>query len=400
MSDGINLEKPLIIYLIAGEPSGDFLGAQLMKSLKNKSGREILFYGIGGKKMEEEGLSSLFPYQDLSMMGFVEILPHIPRTIAHINSTIADITIKQPDMVITIDSPGFCFRVVEKLRKADFQSKFIHYVAPTVWAYKEKRAEKCAKLFDHMFLLLPFEKPYFDKVGLDTTFIGHPAICERTSGNGKIFREKHNISENTLVLCLLPGSRKGEINRHMPVFARAVSMLSICYPNIAVTVAVPEYALPFLAPYLNNCPFRALIAEDEEDKKNAIAASNFAIVKSGTVSFEVAKAGVPMLISYRINKISAWLLRKILLIKFLNVTKYVNIINILLKKEAVPELLQEHCHPLILASCANYILRTPEKQNRQKHNIEVALKQLIPESGELPSNIAADKILSFFSAKD
>lgn len=392
----INYEKPLIVYLIAGEASGDFLGAHLMQSLRtqlnqNSTKKEILFYGIGGEKMEAEGLHSIFPYHELSMMGLVEILPYLFRTITHIASTVADITLKQPDIVITIDSPGFCFRVVEKLRKAELKSKFVHYVAPTVWAYKPKRAEKCAKLFDHMLLLLPFEPPYFTKVGLGCTFVGHPVVCESKAGDGLAFRTKYEIPDNVTLFCLLPGSREGEVKRHMPIFTRALSMLAICYPNLALVVAVPEHALEFLAPYLNNCPFRAIITQDEQDKKNAIAASQFAFVKSGTVAFEVAMAGVPMLITYKMNKFSVWWLRRMI------ITKYANLINILLKKEVIPELLQEHATPLMLASCTNTLLSTPDLQNKQKASINSALKQLTPEDGKKPSDIAAKKIFSLLS---
>lgn len=386
MDDGI--EKPLIIYLIAGEPSGDLLGAHLMQALRIHSKRKLLFYGIGGEKMEAEGLNSLFPYHELSIMGFLEILPHLLRTIIHISSAIADINLKQPDMVITIDSPGFCFRVVKKLRKAGLKSKFVHYVAPTVWAYKAKRAKKCAELFDHILLLLPFESAYFKKAGLDSTFVGHPVICESTVGNGEIFRAKYEIPDNAPLFCLLPGSRSGEVKRHMPVFTKAIAMLAHCYPRLALVIAVPEHVLPTLAPYLNDCPFRIIIAEDDQDKKNAIKASQFAFVKSGTVAFEVAVAGVPMLVTYRMNKFSVWWLRRIITIR------YVNLINILLKKEVIPELLQEYSTPLMLASCANTMLAMPYLQQDQKANIHSAIKKLIPEHGGRPSDIAAKKILS------
>lgn len=380
-----------IIYIIAGEPSGDVLGAHLMRSLREHSQKELLFYGIGGERMEEEGLNSLFPYHELSLMGLVEIIPHLGRTITHIASTIADIILKQPHAVITIDSPGFCFRVVKKLRKIGLKTKFVHYVAPTVWAYKPKRAIKCAKLFDHMLLLLPFEAPYFKKVGLDCTFVGHPVVCESRTGNAAEFRAKYEIADDVKIFCLLPGSRKAEVNRHMPVFAMALSLLSSCYPNLAFVVAVPEHAQELLAPYLNNSPFRAIVTNTEQDKKNAMAASNFAFVKSGTVAFEVALAGVPMLVAYKMNAISVWLLKRVI------ITKYVNLINILLNKEAIPELLQEHCAPMMLASCANSLLSNPDLQQEQLQAAKTALNRLVPPGEEKPSDIAAKKILSLLS---
>lgn len=396
IKDEANHEKPLVIYLIAGEASGDLLGARLMHSLRmqlpeKSPDKKILFYGIGGERMEAEGLASLFPYHEISLMGFVEIIPYIFRTIAHINLTVADITVKEPDMVITIDSPGFCFRVVEKLRKSYIETKFVHYVAPTVWAYKPQRAKKCAKLFDHMLVLLPFEPQYFNKVGLESTFVGHPVVYEGNKGDGSVFRRKYDIPDNAMLFCLLPGSREGEIKRHMPIFTRTLSMLAISYPNITVAIAVPEHALQFLGPYLNNSPFRVIIAENDQDKKNAMSASQFAFVKSGTVAFEVASSGTPMLITYKINKFSAWWLKRII------TTKYVNLINILSRKEVIPELLQEQATPLMLASCANAILSTPDLQNAQKTAIGSALKRLLPENNSDPSMLAATKILSLLS---
>lgn len=379
----------LKLYIVAGEASGDLLGAHLMRALKRESKREIHFFGIGGDKMTAEGLDSLFPFYELSMMGFVEVLPYIFNLSARINATVDDILAKQPAVVVTIDSPGFCFRVVSKLRKEGFKGKFIHYVAPTVWAYKPERAEKCAELFDHMLTLLPFEKPYFDKVGLKCTWVGHPVVAETEIGNGEAFRQKYQITPETLLLAVLPGSRKGEVDRHMPIFAKAITLLARQYPKMAISVAVPKNVINFVAPYFENCPFRAVVAAGEEDKKDAIAAANIALVKSGTVALEVAKAGTPMIVAYRVNPISAWLLKRMVL------TKYVNLINIILKKELIPELLQELCTPLMIASAASVLLSDPEKQRLQKQASKDVLQQLLPGSGILPSDIAAHVILQF-----
>lgn len=387
-------EPPLNIYIVAGEASGDLLGAHLMRSLRTQmkqrevKKRRIFFSGVGGDKMTAQGLETLFPCYELSLMGFVEILPYILRTMARIDLVVQDIMLKQPDMIITIDSPGFCFRVVKKLRKQGLKSKFVHYVAPTVWAYKPERAGKCKKLFDHLLLLLPFEKPYFDEVGLPCTFVGHPVVCETKTGDGAAFRAKYEISDRTTLFCLLPGSRTSEIDRHMPIFTRAVAMLATLYPSITLVLAVPEYAMNHLFPYLNTSPFRIIIAENEEDKRNAMAASQFAFVKSGTVALEAAMANVPMLVTYKVNSLSAWWLRRMI------TTKYANLINVLLGKEIIPELLQENASPITLASCASTILRYKEMNYKQKEAINQALKLLLPESDELPSDIAATKILS------
>lgn len=380
-------EPPLKIYLIAGEASGDLLGAHLMRALKTESKRPIKFFGVGGDKMEAEGLKSLFPFHELSMLGFLEILPYLFNIFARIRLVVDDIMGKHPDMVITIDVPGFNLRVVERLRKANFKTKFIHYVAPTVWAYKPERAELCAKLFDHMLVLLPFEPPYFEKVGLPCTFVGHPVVAETESGNGHAFRERYQIPADATLFSMLPGSRRGEIQRHMPIFARTLTLLAARYPKLAIAVAVPKHMIPFITPYFQNCPFRAVVMSSEQDKRDAFAASQLAIVKSGTVALEVAKAGVPMIVAYRVNPLSAYMFRRIAL------TKYVNLINILLGKEVIPELLQELCAPESIASAASQLLDSPERQNQQKALCKAALDQLCLEGGTLPSIRAARVIL-------
>lgn len=382
-----NDKKSLNVYIIAGEASGDLLGAHLMAQLRQQHDGDIKFWGVGGERMTAEGLNSLFPYHELSMMGFVEILPYLFNLSARISSTVQDAMNKAPDVVITIDSPGFCFRVVERLRKAGLKSKFVHYVAPTVWAYKPKRAERCKELFDHLLVLLPFEPPYFTNIGLPCTFVGHPVVAETQLGDGVAFRKKYDIAPDTLLFCLFPGSRRGEVTRHLPVFARAMTMLATTHPNLAMVVTVPRHVLAFVAPYFQNCPFRAIIMANNQDKKDAIAASDIAIVKSGTVSLEVAMAGVPMVVTYRVHPFSAWMLRRMW------ITRFVNLINILESREIIPELLQEMCTPIMIASAATSLLNDEERKNAQKVNSAAALAKMLPPGGELPSVVAARTIL-------
>lgn len=386
-------DQPLVVYIIAGEASGDFLGAKLMQSLKRQAGRPVQFHGVGGNKMEAEGLTSRFPYHELSMMGFVEILPYAFNLMARIDITVDDIRTRKPDVVITIDSPGFCFRVVKKLRSERLDCKFIHYVAPTVWAYKPERAEKCAALFDHMIVLLPFEPPYFTRVGLGCTFVGHPVVAETLSGDGNTFREKYEIPVDKPLFCILPGSRKGEVERHMPIFGRAVTLLARRFHDPAMAVVVPRHVVNFVTEHFKGCPFRTVITSEEADKYNAMAAANLAIVKSGTVALEVAKNKTPMVVSYRVNPLSAWMVKR------MSLTRYVNLINILLKRQAIPELLQEHCTPFMIAQAAEHILSNPNVQQSQIDATSEALARLVPEDDRLPSDIAASTILHILSAR-
>lgn len=384
--------KPLSIYIIAGEASGDFLGGQLMAQLKQQSDRPIKFHGIGGDKMIAQGLDSLFPYNELSMMGFIEILPHAYNVMARIDSTVEDIRAKAPDMVITIDSPGFCFRVVRKLREYKLQSTFVHYVAPTVWAYKPERAKKCADLFDHMLLLLPFEPPYFEREGLACTFVGHPIVAETPTGDGTAFRKKYDIPVQQPLFTILPGSRRGEVQRHMPIFGRAVTLLARKYPQLAMAITVPRQVIPFVTDYFEGCPFRTVITSEEEDKRGAMAAANLAIVKSGTVALEVAMNHAPMVVAYRVNPISAWMVRRMI------TARYVNLINLLLDREVIPELLQENCTAFCIAQSAEQLLNYEENITAQESAAQEALTMLMPASEQKPSAIAARAVLGLLSS--
>jgi len=306
------------IYLIAGEASGDLLGAQLMKALKKQSEKPIRFFGVGGERMSSEGIASLFPYQELSMLGFLEVLPHAMNVFARVDRTVEDIIAKEPSIVVTIDVPGFNLRVAKKLRKLGFKGKLIHYVAPTVWAYKPQRAKLCAELFDHMLVLL----------------------------------------------------------------------LSQRFPKLAIGMTVPKHILPLLAPFFEKCPFRAIVTADPADKYNLFAASQGAIVKSGTVALEVAKAGIPMVVPYKVNPISAYLLRRVAL------TRFVNLVNILAGKEVFPELLQELCTPHSIADSLYGLMTNESLSTAQKTEASAALLKLIAPNNILPSDAAANVVLA------
>ena len=203
------------------------LGAGLMNALKAER-PGIAFAGVGGEAMQREGLASFFPYSDLSVMGFWEIVPHLPKFLMLLRRTLADIAAKKPDVVITIDSPGFNFWLANMLKNDPGTAaiKRIHYVAPSVWAYKPARAHKTARIFDLLLTLLPFEPPYFEKEGLKTIFVGHPVLWEGRKGNGVSFRARHGIGAEEKVLLVLPGSRAGEVKRHLPVFFAAAKAMA------------------------------------------------------------------------------------------------------------------------------------------------------------------------------
>lgn len=376
------------ICIIAGESSGDALGAKLMTALQRRLDNRVRFSGVGGERMIAEGFTSLFPITDIALMGFVEILPHIPRVWSRIRRTVAAVRESRPDIVITIDSPGFNLRVAQKLQNAGIP--LIHYVAPTVWAYRPERAKAFAELFDHILLLLPFEQPYFDAVEMPNSFIGHPVIEDwQAPGDRVAFRRQHNVPEHAPLVAILPGSREGEIKRHMPVFRGAVDILKDRYPGMmAVAVATPEMAGPVMAG-MSDWTVPTLFVSNQQEKRDAFAAADIAIAKSGTVALEVALAGLPMVVTYKANPFSVWAMRKMLQVRF------VNLINLLHRREVVPELIQEFCRPDLLANTLDELLEDPRVRQRQMKDCWTAMQMLGLGASEFPSDRAAEVVLSY-----
>jgi lipid-A-disaccharide synthase len=385
------------IYIIAGEASGDIYGAKLIDALRKHSVME--FFGIGGEKMTAQGLTSLFPMSELSIMGFLEVIPHIPNTLNRIRQTVEHIKHIQPDIVITIDSPGFCCRVAESLRNSNYKRsehdlgaanarniKLLHYVAPTVWAYKPKRAQKFARLFDHLLVILPFEPPYFEAVGLPCTYIGHP-ITESTMPDEaaiSAFKQKYNITAEDKVLCLMPGSRIGEVKRLLPIFLESVKLL----PKIKLIIPTISATAPHVEQILNEHKVKAIILQNDSEKFAAYKSSTAALVKSGTGSLEVAMAGCPMVVAYKVNYLSYIALK--LMVKI----KYANLINIILNKELIPELLQHECAPNRIAEKLSEILSNPKIRQNQLSNSHSVLTQLGQNQTETPSEKAAKAVLA------
>lgn len=368
------------LYLIAGEASGDLLGAGLIRSLRERA-PHIRIEGVGGPLMEAEGLASLFPYTDLSIMGFSEILPHLPKLLRRLRETRAHIEALQPDAVITIDSPGFAFRLAAKLMAGAKTKaiKRIHYVAPSVWAYKPERAARTAKLFNCLLALLPFEPPYFEKEGLKTVFVGHPVVWDVPHGDASAFRHLHGLHESEPILLLLPGSRMGEVKRHLDLFLAAASRLHSCRPVIIAGTQVQDYIRI-------HAPKNAIIA-DFNEKEDAFATASLALSKSGTVTLELAAHHVPTVVAHRVSPLSAWLLRRLIRIP------YVSLVNIALKREILPELLQERATAASIGDALQR-LTTPLAQAAQRSGCDEAILALRGPHSFSPSDAAANAILN------
>ncbi len=374
------------VYVIAGEPSGDALGARLMEGLKDLTGGDVQIVGVGGPLMEAEGLKSLYPISALSVMGIVEILASVPRIYRLIRRTVADIRAARPDVVVTIDAQTFSHWVAKRLHPAP--CPIVHYVAPTVWAWKPWRAKHLAKLVDRVLMLFAFEKPYFETVGLDAVVVGHP-VAERNvpEGVGVQFRQAHGIGSEEKVVCLLPGSRTGEIRRHVPVFRRTVETLAsgrapvrFVLPTVAhvegdVREAVSAWTVPV-----------TVIAGGEDDKFAALRASDVALAASGTVTLELSVAGVPSVVVYRANPLTAAIVRRIVRVP------YASMANIIAGREVMPEFLQESCTSENLVNAVGRLLDDEALRDDQKSTMTDIVKAL-GKGGEPPHLRAARAVL-------
>lgn len=384
----------MLIYLIAGEPSGDAIGASLMRALNALTDGAAEFVGIGGEGMAALGLDSRIPIRDLALMGFVELVPAARRLLRQVRETIADIERLQPAAVVTIDSSGFCFRVGEGLRRHGRRPPpVIHYVAPMVWALREHRARSAARAADHLLTLFPFEPPYFEKVGLPATYVGHPVTeGEAGRGDGKRFRRVHGIDEDLPVLCVLPGSRAGEVRRLLPIFGQTVSRLRHRFPTLNIVVPTVENVVDQVAAASGDWTAPVHIVRGPQEKFDAFAASHAALAASGSVALELAMARVPMVIGYRLWGPTYWALQRAAKIEF------ANLVNLLVGKLVVPELLQGDCMPERLEGALIDVLTDEAVRAAQLTAFDQALDR-IGRGAVAPSRRAAETILSLIAAR-
>ncbi|NOD83466.1 lipid-A-disaccharide synthase [Ruegeria sp. HKCCD6119] len=379
------------VFLVAGEPSGDRLGGALMEGLKTLV-PEIEFDGVGGQLMQAQGLRSRFPMSELSVMGLVEVLPkffHLKRRISETAQAVLD---TKPDVLITIDSPDFSLRVA-KIVKANSKIRTVHYVAPSVWAWRPGRADKMAKVIDHVLALLPFEPPYMERAGMECDFVGHPVVGEPTATPDEIaaFRHRFDLG-NAPILLALPGSRRGEIERLAESFGGALGLFFDDHPNYRVvipTVGATTDLINELVPEWPGAPVvldpRRVGAEQAmADKRAAFGAADLALAASGTVSLELAAQNTPMVIAYKLN----WLTQKMAerMVKLDTVT----LVNLVSETRAVPECLLDDCQPQKIAEALRKVADAPDAQ---QHAMNLTMDRL-GRGGEAPGLRAARAVLN------
>lgn len=383
--------RPVRLFITAGEPSGDALGAAVLKGLREEAaarGLTLEIRGVGGPWMQAEGLDSLFDMTDLSVMGLAEVLPALPRLIGRIGQTAQAVAAAKADILLTIDAPDFSFRVARRVARLRPQTRKVHLVAPTVWAWRPGRAKKVAALLDHLLVLLPFEPPYFECEGLATTFIGHP-IAEDAKGDGQRFRQAHRVPPDAPLLCVLPGSRRGEVSRLLPVFGEAVRQLADRYPGLHAAVPTVRGVAPAVIDAVGDWPVPTIVTEDRVEKHDAFAASDAALAASGTVALELGLAEVPAVVAYRVSPITAAIVRRMIRVP------YANLVNILLEREAVPELLQEKCTAAALVAALDPLFRDPAVAEAQRAAGRTA-RTLLQADGP-PGRMAAAALLADWS---
>lgn len=378
-------ESPLF-YLIAGEASGDLLGARLIRSLRKKAGAQARFRGIGGPRMKAEGLDLFFSQEELAHMGLAELFRHLPNILKRLRQTRLDILQHHPTALITIDSPDFCFRIARPFKGKGIP--LIHYVAPTVWAWRPRRAKKIAQFLDHLLALLPFEPPYFTREGLSCTFVGH-SIVESDAGNGDAqrFIRSYQIPASSVLLMVLPGSRVGEVSCLLPIFQDTVHRLASSHPSLYVVIpTVPHLAAKIREQTSSwSCP--VLVVESDQDKYDAMAASRAALACSGTIALELALARLPAVIAYKISGLTYHLYRRLIKVK------YANLVNLMQDKMVVPELLQKDCTAEKLASELECLLTNEVARQTQITGLSDVASWL-GQGHFVPSEKAAETVLN------
>ena len=382
-------EAPLV-YLVAGEASGDVLGARLIAALRAMR-PDLRFAGVGGERMAEQGLQSLFPMRELALMGLLEVLPNLRRLARRLDETVADIAARRPAVLVTIDAPSFALRVASRVRPTGVP--VVHYVAPQVWAWKPWRVKKIARQVDRILALLPFEAPFFEKAGIPVSFVGHPVLESGADrGDAGRFRACHGLSSGERVVLVMPGSRRTEVTRLLPIFGEALRRTEALVPGLrpVVPLAGPvEEAVRAGTAAWSPAP---ILVRDVAEKYDAFAAAResggVGLIKSGTSSLEVALARVPMAVAYRVNPVTAEIVRRIIKVRF------ASIVNLLADAEVIPEYIQENCTPEKLSAELVRLLAEPAARTRQEEGFARLLEQLRPAPGLLPSQAAARAVLA------
>lgn len=377
-----------LVYVVAGEASGDVLGARLVAALRRRR-PDLDFAGIGGPRMAEQGVASLFDYRELALMGLLEVLPKIFRLKRLLADAAADVTARRPAVLVTIDSPGFTLRLAEMVRATGVP--VVHYVAPQVWAWRPGRVARLKQKVDRILCLLPFEPIFFEHAGIPVTFVGHPVLeSGADAGDAGRFRATHGLGEHERPVIVMPGSRRMEASRLLPVFGAALRIASGTLPGLRPVVPVAPIVADAVRDAAKDWPVSPILIEGNDAKHDAFAvvaqSGGAGLIKSGTSSLEMAVAGIPHVVAYRVNPVTAAIVRRLVKVP------HASLVNLLAEREVVPERLQENCTAEKLAEALLRPMLDPAAAADQRTGFAEVLAKLRAPEG-LPSDAAAEAVL-------
>jgi lipid-A-disaccharide synthase len=381
-------QPPQDIFLVAGEASGDRLGAALIRALRERTGGTARFVGVGGPEMAAEGVASLFPIDDLSIIGFTAIPRRLPKILQLIRATAAAVVARRPHVLVIIDSPAFSCRVAKRVRAADPTIAIVEYVSPSVWAWRPGRAPALRGYIDHILALLPFEPDVHRRLGgPPCSYVGHPLAAEVDELRPNAAEARRRLAEPP-VLLVLPGSRRGELKRLLAIFAQAVTLIAQRVGPLEVVVPTVPHLADAIRSAAAQWPVTPRIVVDAADKRAAMRVARAALAKSGTVTLELALAGVPMVAAYKVSMLEYLVLGRGIRKRLPSVI----LPNLLLGENVVPELLQHECTAEGLAAALVPLLDdTP--QRRQQIEAFARLDAIMEIGARAPADRAADIVL-------
>ncbi len=355
------------IFILTGEPSGDKLASTVVTKLQQNYS-DLEYLSVGGSHLNSLGVKSIYDLKEITYIGFTSVILNLFKIRNKINETVKKIIEFNPDILFSVDSPDFTLRVAEKVKKINPNIKTIHYVAPQVWVWRERRVKKFKKFLDHILLLFDFEKKYFDKENIPNTFVGHPLLEQDSKDKIDL---SNIISNDKKIISLFSGSRSSEVKLLLPILLDFINMMNKKFDNFTFVFHATDENKNLINEKINNSSLRNIeVISDENIKKQILSKSIFAVSKSGTVSLEICNAKVPSIIIYKMNFLN------FLIVKMLVKVKFANIINIINNKEIIPELIQKECNAKEIYNSVVYFLKNPELMKKQINNCEKTLAKI------------------------